>query len=140
MPKGTHAPTSELSREISRVLSETLDSIGATKKGASRDTGISRTMIFDMLSGNKHWTIDYLDKMCAYLGLDLETVIKNAEKATEGRELPQPFTNQKPMATVSTFTHTFGIDLNNFDPEAPENNYLPKAADTYKDEGEPLGV
>ncbi len=138
MPKGTHAPTSALTREISRVLSECLDSLGATKKGAARDTGISRTMIVDMLAGNKHWTIDYLDKMCAYLSLDLEKVIRDAEYATKGRELPQPFKKPATEAIVSTFPHTSGIDLESFDPEAPEHNYLPKAANTYKDEGEPL--
>lgn len=117
MPKGTHAPTSALSREISRVLSERLDSLGATKKGAARDTGISRTMIVDMLAGNKHWTIDYLDKMCAYLSLDLEKVIRDAENATKDRELPQPFKAPEPMAVVSTFPQN---ELSGDNTELPE--------------------
>lgn len=132
MPKGTHAPTSALSREISRVLSERLDSLGATKKGAARDTGISRTMIVDMLAGNKHWTIDYLDKMCAYLSLDLEKVIRDAENATKDRELPQPFKAPEPMAVVSTFPNTSEINL-----EEIELDGYDQAADTHTDEGEP---
>lgn len=112
MPKGTHAPTSELSREISRVLSERLDTIGATKKGAARDTGISRTMIVDMLAGNKHWTIDYLDKMCAYLSLDLETVIRDAEAKTVGRELPAPFHYNVTALPLPVSGSTYDDDIN----------------------------
>lgn len=131
MPKGTHAPTSALSREISRVLSESLDSLGATKKGAARDTGISRTMIVDMLSGKKHWTIDYLDKMCAYLSLDLEQVIRDAENSTKGRELPKPYKVPKSIASVSPIRQN--QNLEEINPEILES-----AADHKNyDSGEP---
>lgn len=131
MPKGTHAPTSALSREISRVLSESLDSLGATKKGAARDTGISRTMIVDMLSGKKHWTIDYLDKMCAYLSLDLEQVIRDAENSTKGRERPKPYKVPKPIAIVSPIRQN--QNLEEINPEILES-----AADHKNyDSGEP---
>jgi hypothetical protein len=89
-------------------------------------------MIVDMLAGNKHWTIDYLDKMCAYLSLDLEKVIRDAENATKDRELPQPFKAPEPMAVVSTFPNTSEINL-----EEIELDGYDQAADTHTDEGEP---
>lgn len=91
MPKGTRAPTSALTQEISRVLSQRMVELGTTKMAVARATGISRTMVIDILSGKKHVTLDDLDKLCNYLCLDLEFLVRNAEIATAERELPQPF-------------------------------------------------
>ena len=72
-------------------------------------------MIVDMLAGHKHWTIDYLDKMCAYLELNLEEVIRNAEKATDGRELPKPFRNNITALPVRGSSYDDEVNVDGLD-------------------------
>lgn len=90
MPRGTRNPPGPLSREINAVIRSAIARRLGVKQGdVARAVGISASQFSSILTDQKHFDIDQLDKVCLELGLELHVVIYQASMATSSRHAEQ---------------------------------------------------
>ncbi len=61
------------SKKISEQIRAAIDQAGVTRYRISKDTGISESMLSKFMSGDRGLSMEYLDLLGEYLGLEIVT-------------------------------------------------------------------
>lgn len=94
---------SEFTKEIASIVDSWRVRRGLKQKDLELPLGVSKGQVSRLLKGLKHWDIEQLDNVCAFLGVSVLEVISEAESALVGRKL---YPHYAKTAIVSTFPQT----------------------------------
>jgi predicted transcriptional regulator len=119
MPSGTKSAPSQLTKAIARRIENEKSLQGFTNSELSRQSGISRPLLVNMLQGTKHWDIDQLDAVCKILELDIVEVIATAEAQAKVQNV-RPLRKNLNLEVVDLEQYEKAADHNNHDSGEPE--------------------
>lgn len=119
MPTGTKSAPSQLTKAIARRIDNEKSLQGFTNSELSRQSGISRPQLVNMLQGTKHWDIDQLDSACKVLELDIVEVIATAEAQAKLQNVT-PIRQNLNLEEIDLEQYEKAADHNNHDLGEPD--------------------
>jgi transcriptional regulator with XRE-family HTH domain len=87
MPTAPAMKPGPLDIEVGKILKRYMAGEDITKTKVALDTGISRSMVSEMLNGHKPMNLNALDLMCRSVGLMFREVVLEADETTRARRL-----------------------------------------------------
>ncbi len=96
MPSGTRPLPGPLSIEVAQTLLAVIRDRGASQADIAGAADMSASQLSRTLSGQKVFTLDQLDAVCAALGEDIVRIVGEADAATRDR---RPTDNVTPFPT-----------------------------------------
>ena len=85
----------------------------------SKESGISRPLLVNMLQGTKHWDIDQLDAVCEVLKLNIVEVVATADKETRYLNV-SPLRQNQNLEEINPEILESAADHKNYDSGEPE--------------------
>ena len=95
MAGGKKAPPGTLSHEMAAILRGKMGHDKITAQAVADAVGMSRAQVSGVLNGKKHVDVEQLDRICFSLGLTLEKVLREADKAASDRHAEPSWTTQR---------------------------------------------
>lgn len=119
MPTGSKPEPSSFTKAIAVRINKEKTDRGMTNMALSKESGISRPLLVNMLQGTKHWDIDQLDAVCDVLKLNIVEVVATADKETRYLNV-SPLRQNQNLEEINPEILESAADHNNHDSGEPD--------------------
>lgn len=92
MAKGTKPEPGMLTKEIAAQLRAQVARRQLTQTYVAEESGLSQSRLSELLNGRKQIDVEELDRICYAIGLNMATVLTDADEATSARYLDPDWT------------------------------------------------
>lgn len=117
MPSGTRPLPGPLSLAVAHTLSTAIRDRGRAQAEVAAAADMSASQLSRALSGQKVFTLDQLDAVCAAIGLDLVTTLGDADRATRTARRPDNVVTLRPNVGGATQNQRLRAVARDADPE-----------------------